>query len=75
MRSENRKTTHQKQQILFTTFRASLDSLSSQFYHCGEFSAAKCQSREDLLPSAEFTFPIGMRPIRPASSLAPGALQ
>jgi len=30
---------------------------------------------EDLLPSAEFTFPSGQRPIQPASSLAPGALQ
>jgi hypothetical protein len=29
----------------------------------------------DLMPNAEFTFPVGTRPIYPASSLAPGALQ
>ena len=29
----------------------------------------------DLLPSAEFVFPAGSRPISPGSSLAPGALQ
>lgn len=29
----------------------------------------------NLLPAAEFTFPVGSRPIRPASALAPGAFQ
>jgi hypothetical protein len=29
----------------------------------------------DLLPSAEFAFPLGSRPVRPGSRLAPGAFQ
>ncbi len=29
----------------------------------------------NLMPTAEFTFPVGTRPIHPGSSLAPGALQ